>query len=565
VLRELSVQNLALIEDVLVELESGYCVWTGETGTGKSLLLTALGLVLGGKASADLVRAGCVEARASAVFELTDASLRTEVGEILGASIEDDQLILTRRISAQGKSQAHANGMPLAVGTLRALGARLIDIHGQHEGRALLEPERQRDWLDAYAGLAKPVAAYRLAREAFDLLRKKRLALIETSERRERESALLAFERDELAMLEPCPGEHDGLAVEAYRLANLGELRMATTEAYDLLYEADVSTQTFLKKVAKRLNGLSDSVPEFAEAAANLERMADESREVAYSLRRLGEGWDNNPERLEEIESRLAHFRRLASRFRCKPDDLVTRRDLIEAQLAAFGRDDADLDALDGPLAEAWSSLRSAANALGKARCRAASSFAKAVQTRLKSLSLGEARLTVEVISDPLEDAPSVTCPPAHGADRVEFLFAPNPGESPKPLRKIASGGELSRVTLAVKAVLAGVDGVPTLVFDEIDTGVGGRLGSALGKTLAELATRRQVICITHLPQMASFATHHWIIRKTTERGRTKTSIAVLSAIEREAELAAMLRGDSATESTRKEAQDMLLEARRVP
>jgi DNA repair protein RecN (Recombination protein N) len=187
------------------------------------------------------------------------------------------------------------------------------------------------------------------------------------------------------------------------------------------------------------------------------------------------------------------------------------------------------------------------------------------VQTRLKSLSLGEARLTVEVISDPLEDAPSVTCPPAHGADRVEFLFAPNPGESPKPLRKIASGGELSRVTLAVKAVLAGVDGVPTLVFDEIDTGVGGRLGSALGKTLAELATRRQVICITHLPQMASFATHHWIIRKTTERGRTKTSIAVLSAIEREAELAAMLRGDSATESTRKEAQDMLLEARRVP
>lgn len=561
-LRELSVQNLALIEDARVELEPGYCAWTGETGAGKSLLLTALGLVLGGKASAELVRQGCGEARASAVFELAEEMVRAEVEAILGAEVEDEQLILTRRISSQGKGHAHANGMPVAVGTLRALGARLIDIHGQHEGRALLEPDRQRDWLDAYAGLGDSVASYRAAREGFDALRRRRAALVEAAERRERERALLTFERDELAGLDPRPGEHDELSGEAHRLANVESLREAATEGYALLYEADGSAQALLQKVARRLESLSDSVPEFADAAADLERLADETREIAYALRRLGQGWDDDPDRLEEVEARLAEYRRLASRFRCPPDDLAGRREAIEAQLAAIGRDDADLAALDGPLVRAWSVVRGAASCLGKARRSGAKAFAKEVQGRLKTLSLGEARLTVEVTSEEWPEGPPATCPPEAGADRVEFLFAPNPGEAPRPLRKIASGGELSRVTLAVKSVLAGVDGVPTLVFDEIDTGVGGRLGSALGKTLAELASHHQVICVTHLPQMASYASHQWVIRKTTESGRTRTMISALTEPERVAELAAMLRGDSAAESTRKEARAMLLEAR---
>lgn len=561
-LRELSVQNLALIEDARVELEPGYCAWTGETGAGKSLLLTALGLVLGGKASAELVRQGCGEARASAVFDLADKELRAEVEEILGAAIEDEQLILTRRVSSQGKGQAHANGMPVAVATLRALGQRLIDIHGQREGHALLEPDRQRDWLDAFAGLAETLAKYRSARERFDDLHRRRIALIEAVDRRERERALLAFERDELAALAPESGEPDDLAQEAHRLANLGVLREAADEGYDLLYEADRSAQALLQKVARRLDGLSESVSEFADAAAELERLADEAREIAYSLRRLGQGWEDDPERLEEVETRLAEYRRLASRFRCTPDELAARRETIESQLAAIERDDADLAALDGPLVEAWSVLRATAAELGKARRQAAKAFAKGVQGRLKALCLGEARLSVEVESDDLPVDPPASCPPEHGADRVEFLFAPNPGEKPRALRKIASGGELSRVTLAVKAVLADVDGVPTLVFDEIDTGVGGRLGSALGKSLAELSGHHQIICVTHLPQMASYAAHQWVIRKATERGRTRTMIERLTESERVVELATMLRGDSAAASTRKEAQAMLLEAR---
>jgi DNA repair protein RecN (Recombination protein N) len=562
VLRELSVQNLALIEDARVELEPGYCAWTGETGAGKSLLLTALGLVLGGKASPELVRQGCGEARAAAVFELADRPVRADVEAILGAEVEDGQLVLTRRVSRQGKSQAHANGMPVAVATLRALGERLIDVHGQHEGRALAEPDRQRDWLDAFAGLGETVASYRSARGAFDALRKRKAALIDASNQRERERALLAFERDELAALDPKAGEHEELDQEAHRLANVEALREAATEGFALLYEADRSAQALLQKVARRLDNLSGSVPEFASASADLERLADEAREVAYGLRRLGQGWDDDPERLEEVESRLAQYRRLASRFRCGPDELAPRREAIQAQLAAIERDDADLAALDGPLAEAWAALKVAAAELSKARRRAAKAFAKDVQARLKALCLAESRLSVEVASDDLPAEPPESGPPEHGADRVEFLFAANPGEDARPLRKIASGGELSRVTLAVKSALAGVDGVPTLVLDEIDTGVGGRLGSALGKALADLSRHHQVICVTHLPQMASHAAHQWVIRKATEAGRTRTRIERLGELERVAELAAMLRGDSAAASTRKEAKAMLLEAR---
>ena len=248
-------------------------------------------------------------------------------------------------------------------------------------------------------------------------------------------------------------------------------------------------------------------------------------------------------------------------RFHCTPDELVDRRDATEAQLAALEKDEADLLALDAPLAAAWAALKQAAAGLTTARRKVAKEFGRAIQGRLKPLGLDGARLTVAVEPRELGSDPTAPPPPESGADRVEMLFSANPGEEARPLRKIASGGELSRVTLAAKAVLAGVDRVPTLVFDEIDTGVGGRLGSALGKTLAELGRHHQVICVTHLPQMASYASRQWVIRKQVERGRSRTTIAPLDEEQRVAELAAMLRGDSAAEGTRKEALAMLAEA----
>ncbi len=561
-LRELSVQNLALIEDAHVELREGYCAWTGETGAGKSLLLTALGLVLGGKASADLVRSGKSEARAAAVFDVPRGALREEIESVLGGPLDDDQVILTRRVSAQGRGSAHVNDLPVTVATLQALGQRLIDIHGQTEGRALTDPDHQRALLDRHGNLGPLVEEYRARRATHETLRKRRLELIRRAQDRQRERALLEFERDELAAAEPRAGEVDELTREAHRLANADQLRVAASEGYSLLYEADRSAQGVLEKVARSLSPLAGSMPELAEAAETLTRLAEETREVAYGLRHLGRTWNDDPARLEEVEARLALYRKLAMRFHCVADDLEGRRADVEARLASLEQDDADLLGLDAPLAEAWRALKTSAEKLSAGRRKAAKAFSKAIQSRLRPLGLEGANIEAEITTAPM-GADSADGPmPDGGLDRIEFVFAANPGEAPRPLRKVASGGELSRVTLAVKTVLAGADHVPTLVFDEIDTGVGGRLGAVLGKTLAELARHHQVICVTHLPQMASYAQAQWVIRKQVTRGRTRTTISPLGDDDRVSELAAMLRGDSAAEGTRKEAISMLLEAR---
>ncbi|GAC1466304.1 MAG: DNA repair protein RecN [Isosphaeraceae bacterium] len=561
-LRELSVQNLALIEDVRIELSEGFCAWTGETGAGKSLLLTALGLALGGKAAPDLVRSGKDEARAAAVFEVSDPTLRLELEAILGGPLDDGLLILTRRVTAQGRGSAQANGLPVTVATLRALGDRLISIHGQAEGRALADPEQQRSMLDAYGALAPLLLNYRRHRDAHEGLRRRRLELMQKVQDRRRERALLEFERDELAAADPRRGEADALAQESRRLACAVQVRTTAAEGFALLYASDRSAQGLLATVAHSITPLAATVPKLAEAIESLDRLAEETREVAYSLRNLGQGWEDDPDRLEEIEDRLALYRRLAARFHCTTDELADRRAENETRLATLDQDEADLAGVDLPLASAWNALCAAAQSLSEGRRKAAKLLARSVQARLKSLGFDKARLSIACVTTPLGVDPTVPPPPACGADEVEFFFSANSGEEPAPLRKVASGGELSRVTLAVKAALAGADRVSTLVFDEIDTGVGGRLGAVLGRTLAELAQHHQVICVTHLPQLASYAQVQWVIRKHEERGRTRTTITPLGEKDRVVELAEMIRGDSAAEGTRREAQAMLLDAR---
>jgi DNA repair protein RecN (Recombination protein N) len=562
VLRELSVQNLALIEDVHVELEGGYSAWTGETGAGKSLLLTALGLVLGGKASADLVRSGKSEARAAAVFDVEEAGLRAEIELILGGTLEESRLIITRRVAAGGRGSAHVNDLPVAVATLQKLGERLVDIHGQLEGRALLEPDGQRALLDEYGGLRKELRAYREARASHETIARRRQALVDSAMARQRERALLEFERDELAAAAPQAGEYDELARAANRLRSAEQLRTAAAAGYSMLYEADHSVQDLLTRLARTLEPLGSAAPELAEAASTLERLAEETRDVAFRLRNLEQDSDQDPERLDDLEARMALYRRLAARFHCTHDELAARKAATEAKLSALAQDDEDLLAMDEPLSAAWRVLKSAAGQLTAARRKVARDFARTIQSRLKPLGLGGARLSVAIETIALGDDSMSPTPPAAGVDRVEMLISPNPGEEPRPLRRIASGGELSRLTLAVKTVLAAVDRVPTLIFDEIDAGVGGRLGSALGKALAELARHHQVICVTHLPQMASYAERQWVVRKGVERGRSRTTITPLDDEQRVEELAAMIRGDAAAEGTRQEAMAMLHEAR---
>ncbi|GIW89044.1 MAG: DNA repair protein RecN [Isosphaeraceae bacterium] len=560
-LRELSVQNLATIEDVRVEFEPGLVVWTGQTGAGKSLLLTALGLLLGGKASGELVRAGKQEARVSAVFELNDSETRSEIEAILGGPLEEPELILTRRVSVAGRGQSHANGMPVTTAMLRQIGSRLVEIHGQSEGRTLLEPETQRGLLDAYARLDAVVASYRAARFRYEELRRRRAELAEAAERRRRELQMLTFERDELATADVRAGEYQELARQSHRLAHAAEFRAATLAGYELLYEADGSVQELLEKVARRISAVGEGDAELTAVVQELERMAEQARELARQLRRYAGDVDDDPERLEEIESRLALYRKLAGRYRCDPDELPARLAEVEERLAALERDESDLAELDKPLGEAWAALRSAGEALSEGRRRAARRFAEAVSEPLAALQLDKARVSVAMETIRLSEEPSAA-PPEHGLDTVEYVFAPNPGEPERPLRKIASGGELSRVALAVKTVLAEVDRVTTLVLDEADSGVGGRLGETIGRMLQRIARDRQVVCVTHLPQVASHADHHFVIAKSVVDGRTRTTIRRLDDRQRVAELAAMLRGDNAGESTRREARSMLSAAR---
>ncbi len=561
-LRELSVQNFATIEDARVEFESGLVAWTGQTGAGKSLLLTALGLVLGGKASADVVRAGKADARASAVFDVSELAVREDVEAILGGPLDDGELILTRRVAAQGRSQSHANGLPVTASMLRQLGARLVEIHGQMEGRTLLEPEQQRALLDAHGGHGTLVSEYGQAREVFERLRHRRQELAEASDRRRRERELLGFERDELVAADPRPGEYAELARDAHRIAHAAEFRTAAVQGYELLYEEDGSVQERLGRVARRLGPLAEGEAELGIIAVELERMAEQTRELARQLRQYARDVDDDPEKLEEIETRLALYRKLAGRFHCAPDELPERRREIEAQLGELERDETDLAALDGPIRDAWQVLRAAGAALSEARRDAGRRLAAVIQKPLVALQLAKARVEVAVTTRELSDTPGPIAPAEHGLDDVEFLFAPNPGEPQRPLRKIASGGELARVALAIKTVLADVDRVPTLILDEADTGVGGRLGPVLGRMLQTIARDRQVVCVTHLPQVASYADHHWVIHKAVEGERTQTTIRRLEDAERIAELAAMLRGEAAGESTRREARSMLAAAR---
>jgi DNA repair protein RecN (Recombination protein N) len=560
-LRELSVQNLALLEDIHVALEGGYCAWTGETGAGKSLLLTGLGLVLGGKASSELIRSGKSEARAAAVFEVADPELRSQIETIVGGPLEDDQLILTRRVTSQGRGSAQANGLPVTVATLQRLGERLVDIHGQLEGRALLNPDGQRELLDTYGELAEEVCAYERVRQAHDELRLQRQALLDSADARRRERALLEFERDMFAAVDPKAGEYAELVREAHRLQSAEQIRAAAKAGYSFLYEAEPSAQGLLARTARTLEPLAQAAPELVDTCATLKRLADETRETALILRDLGQDCDDDPARLEDIEERLASYRRLAARFRCDPDELADRRAQTVQRLTDLDQDEASLPALDAPLAAAWEAVKKAARRLTDSRRKVAKRFAGTIAARLKPLGLSGAQLSVQVETLPLGDNATAKTAPRSGADQIEMLFSANPGEEPRPLRKIASGGELSRLTLAVKTVLATALQVPTLIFDEIDTGVGGRLGAALGKTLAELSKHHQVICVTHLPQTASFAHRQWVIRKHVERGRSRTTIRLLEPDERIEELAHMLRGESAAEGTRKEAMAMLREA----
>jgi DNA repair protein RecN (Recombination protein N) len=562
-LRELSVQNLALIEDVRVELQPGFCAWTGETGAGKSLLLGALGLLLGERGSADLLRAGADELRVTGRFELDSEHTHREVEAVLGAALADDEIILTRRLSRSGRSHAYVNDQPVVVGTLKQIGNLLVDIHGQRETASLLQPAYQLQLLDAYGHLEGPRGQYlELARTVREL-RRRRTELSAERQQRQRELSLLRFERDELDQADLAAGEVAELTRERERLAHAQNLQTFATMASGELYDEDGSVVERLGKLQREAQSWAALDPTLEEVVHRLEEMHAEVQDLAAVLRHLGQRWEADPERLDEVERRLQFLRRLEGKYRRPVDDLIAYRATLDEQEKRLQQQEDDLEKIDGELAEAYRRLREAAAELSRQRRRVADRLAKETQKQLADLGMVGARLEAELHTNPLGDDPAQGEVPAWGADQLELTLAANPGEPALPLRKVASGGELSRTMLALKTVLAGHDRRDTLVFDEIDANVGGRLGDVLGQKLAALGQAHQVVCVTHLPQVASYARHHWTIRKSRRGKRTVTQIQLLEESERLEELASMLRGEARGETTRQEAAAMLESARR--
>jgi DNA repair protein RecN (Recombination protein N) len=560
-LRELAVQNLALIEDVRVALEPGFCALTGETGAGKTLLLEALGLLLGERGSAELLRAGAEELRVVGRFELVSQRLRAAVAQVLGAP-EEDEIVLCRRLTRAGRSYGYVNEQPVALTTLRQLGGLLVDVHGQRESQSLLQPAYQLLLLDAFGDLDALRERYAAEAEHVRGLRRRHAELAAARQQRQRELALLRFERDELEAAALRPGELNALVRERETLAHAQALQTFALGAHATLYDDEGAVAERVGKLLREAQGWTEIEPAFEEIARRLDSLTTEARDLAETLHDMAERFEANPARQEAVEERLQLLRRLEAKYGKKVEELIEYQTTLDAQEETLRQQEDDLASVHRELETTFAALRTTAGELSRQRQKVAKTLAAAVQGQLADLGMAEARLDAQLTPIALGDDPTTGEIPAQGLDQFEIMLAANRGEPARPLRKVASGGELSRTMLALKGVLAVHGQMSTFVFDEVDANVGGRLGDVLGEKLAALGRTHQVLCVTHLPQVASYARHQWSIRKIRRGKRTVTKIERLEGADRLEELAHMLRGEARGETTRREAAAMLEAAR---
>ena len=559
-LRELAVQNLALIEDVRVELDAGFCAWTGETGAGKSLLLGAIGLLLGDRGSADFIRAGQDELRITGRFELNRPEQRAVAEELLQTTFPDDELILTRRLSRSGRSSALVNEQPVSVATLRRLGEMLVDVHGQRESYSLLQPAYQLELLDAFGKLTELRKRYLASADQVRALRNRHKELSDHRQARQRELALVRFERDELDAAQLKPGEQEAIELERERLLHAQSLAAFNRTVAERLYDAEGSIAGVLGRLIKEAGKWANLDKRLADVARRLEVLKPEVQDLAETCRDLSESFEDDPERLNEIEVRLQFLTKLEAKYGKTTEELVHYRATLDAKSHELQQQEDDLAGVNTALMSAFAELKVIAGELSRGRAKVAKKLASEAQKHLVDLQMPKAKLEAVLEPIPLPDDPRTGEIPLAGTDHLELMLTANLGEPARPLRKVASGGEMSRTMLALKTVLAKHDPVRTLVvFDEIDANVGGRIGDVLGQKLQTLGHSHQILCVTHLPQVACYAVHQWTIRKQTAGKRTTTTITRLTSEEdRVEELAMMLRGEARSATTRKEAAEML-------
>lgn len=547
-LRQLTLRDFVIVDRLELEFSGGFGTLTGETGAGKSILIDALALALGERGDAGVVRAGCDKAEIVAVFDISGLSTVKDWLRANDLDV-DDEILLRRVVDASGRSRAWVNGTPATVQQLREVGEWLVDIHGQHAHQSLLRSDAQRQLLDAHAGLqgaVKTVAeAWRAWRDDDKALRDASLG----AEALQREREQLEWQIGELETLALGEDEWAALDVEHRRLGHAAGLIDGAQYALAVLADDDAACERQIDQVASRLSGLAEYDPALAEVAKLLDSVQAELSDAISTLRRYADRVDLDPSRLAEVERRIEAVLAQARRHRVQPAELpallVDARSRFEALNAA-----SDLAALEARAAAARSTYFAAAQALSAARARAAEEMAGEVSATMRQLALSSGRFEVALL--PVDGGA------VYGLEQVEFRIGGLAGNEAKPLAKVASGGELSRISLAIQVLTSRSASVPTLIFDEVDVGIGGGVAEIVGRLLHELGCERQVLCVTHLPQVAARADWQWQVAKTTREGVTLSSIRALDAAGRVNEIARMLGGVELTEITLQHAREML-------
>jgi len=560
-LRELRIKNFAVIDEAALELGPGLNVLTGETGAGKSIILNALEIVSGDRVTSDLIRHGEDEATVEALFEEVPEAVKEKLREASFAV--DDELVIKRIVSRSGRNRIYVGGGLCPLSLLSDISSSMVHIYGQHEHHALLKPETHMGLLDAFAGLGDRVSGMSAKFHTMDSVWQSLSEARALLEKRKKEKRALETQAEEIVNARLRPGEEEELQAKKNVLLHAEKLYQGCLEGQELLYEGESAMVSRLGRYGSKLKELAaidrglQPVTDLVEAAvAQLE-------EANTRLRRYAERVHFEPGALEQLEDRLAEIHRLKRKYNGSVEDILRIQAEVESQLKSLQHHEEEIPALERTFEAARQTAWETAGVLGQERQKAAKQFKREMEKEVKSLGMPETVFEVRFfdLAEKEDDPPYLVGGKKlteQGSDQIEFYFSPNPGEPPKPLAKIASGGELSRLMLAMKSLVLSPGDIPTLLFDEVDAGVGGGVAEIVGKKLKQVAAAHQVICVTHLPQIAALADSHHVVRKEISRGRTSTKVNKLQEQERVEEIARMLGGVKITDRTIRHAEEMV-------
>jgi len=556
-LTQLNIQNFAIIDNLDLDIPTGMTVITGETGAGKSIAIDALGLTLGDRADAGMVKHGSKRSDITASFDLS--KIPQAIKWLKEQELDNDgECLLRRTISSEGGSRAYINGRPVPLQMVKSLSEKIIDIHSQHQHQSLLRNEEQRQLLDNYGGQQPLAQQVKQAYQQWHQLSKEYQALTQAAAERASRIDFLQFQIQELNELNIQENEWPQLEQEHRQMANMEKIQQTISISLDELYNNEDNINLKLEHVRQQLSSLSDYLPHIEQTQKLLETATINIDEAIDNLRHQGSDEQFNPEQFEYIESRMASLLDIARKHRCQPEELNQLQNSLDAELQPLINADQTLDKMESQISQARTEYDALATKLSKERSKAANKLKKACEKILVDLGMKDARLNVQLAT--LEN--NGISP--FGNEKISFEICTNPGSPFKPLAKVASGGELSRISLAIQVVTSKVTNIPTLIFDEVDVGIGGGVAEVVGKLLRQLGEEKQIICITHQAQVAAQGNEHWVVEKQKQAKQVSTKITCLNKDDREIEIARMIGGIKLTAATQKHAKEMLKNAQAI-